>query len=216
MPPGHCWRKGGFELIFHQQYSERSPNFDNILTLMRSRAPDVLLWSGHEAAAGNFIRQSKRRNVSPNLIASYTVAAVSPGFRAALGSDANLAFGMTPWLANQSYKDRWFGDAAQFATGFAEKFGYAPGYHAAAAVAAVEALAVAMESAHTFEAGYVRDALARVNFESIYGRVQFGSDGQIERPLTVVQIQAGEIVEIFADDFVNQPVYPVPPWDKRS
>ncbi len=208
--------EGGFELIFHQQYSERNPNFDNILTLMRSRTPDVLLWSGHEAAAVNFIRQSKRRNVSPNLLASYTVAVVSPGFRGALGNDANLAFGMTPWLANESYKDRWFGDAAQFATAFAERFGYAPDYHAAAAVAAVQALAVAMESAHTFEAPSVRDALARVDFESVYGRVHFGPTGQIERPLTVVQIQSDEIVEIFADDFVNRPVYPVPPWDERS
>jgi hypothetical protein len=44
--------------------SERNPNFDNILTLMRNRTADVL-WSGHEAAAVNFIRQWKRRNVSP-------------------------------------------------------------------------------------------------------------------------------------------------------
>jgi branched-chain amino acid transport system substrate-binding protein len=80
----------------------------------------------------------------------------------------------------------------------------------------VEALAVAMESAHTFEAGYVRDALARVDFESVYGRIHFGPNGQIERPLTVVQIQSDEIVEVFAEDFVNRPVYPVPPWDERS
>jgi hypothetical protein len=32
----------------------------------------------------------------------------------------------------------------------------------------------------------------------------------------VIQIQDGKVVEIFADDFINPPVYPVPPWDKRS
>ena len=95
-------------------------------------------------------------------------------------------------------------------------FGYAPSYHAAAAVAAVEALAVAMELARTFEAGVVRDALAGVDFESVYGRTHFAPSGAIERPLTVVQIQADEIVEIFDADFVNRPVYPVPSWDERS
>ena len=82
--------EGGFELIFQQQYSELTPNLENILTLMRSRTPDVLLWSGHEAAAVNFIRRSKRYNISPNVLASYTVAVVAPGFRGALGNDANL------------------------------------------------------------------------------------------------------------------------------
>jgi branched-chain amino acid transport system substrate-binding protein len=123
---------------------------------------------------------------------------------------------MTPWLPKEKYKDRWFGNAAQFASAFAEKFGYPPGYHAAAAVAAVEALAVAMESARTFEAPRVRDVLAGVDFESVYGRIRFAPNGQIERRLTVVQIQRDEITEIFDEDFVHRPVYPVPSWEQRS
>ena len=46
-------------------------------------------------------------------------------------------------------------------------------------------------------------------------RVRFGENGQIVLPQTVVQIQDDKVVEIFTDRFVNQPVYPVPGWDKR-
>ena len=62
----------------------------------------------------------------------------------------------------------------------------------------------------------MRDAIAKVDFDSIYGRVRFGNDGQIVLPQTVIQIQNGNIVEIFGQDFVNPPLYPVPPWGKRS
>ena len=206
----------GLDVVLQQQYSERTPNFYNILTLVEARAPDVLLWSGHEAGAITFIRQSKGRNINPNLLASFTVAVSTANFRSSLGNDANYAFGMTPWLPSDRLKDRWFGDASQFSKAYEEKFGYAPDYHVAAAVAAVQALVYAIEAARTIESDDVREAIARLDFESIYGRVRFGENGQIVLPQTVIQIQEGKVVEIFTDAFINQPVYPVPHWDKRS
>jgi len=208
-------RAAGFDVVLSQQYSERTPNFYNIVTLLEARAPDVLLWSGHEASAITFVRQLKSRNVSSNL-AAFTTAVSTANFRAALGNDANYAFGMTPWLPSERLKDRWFGDAAQFSTAFQAKFGYAPDYHVAAAVAAVEALVHAIEAARTIESEDVREALAKVDFDSIYGRIRFGEDGQIDLPQTVIQIQNGNVVEIFGRDFVNRPLYPVPPWNRRS
>jgi branched-chain amino acid transport system substrate-binding protein len=208
-------QRAGMEVVLQQQYSERTPNFYNIITLLQSRTPDVLLWSGHEAGAINFIRQSKSRNVNPNLLASFTVAVSTANFRSTLGNDANYAFGMTPWLPSERLKDRWFGDANEFATAFEERFGYAPDYHVAAAVAAVQTLVFAIEAARTFDSDNVRDAIAKLDFESLYGRIRFGDDGQIVMPQTVIQIQGGQVVEIFTDKQMNEPLYPVPPWDRR-
>ena len=209
-------KKAGLEVVLDQQYSERSPNFFNILTLIKGRAPDVILWSGHEAGAINFIRQSKSRNINANLLASFTVGVSSANFRTTLGNDANYAFGMTPWLPTERLKDRWFGNAVEFAKAFEEKFGYAPDYHAAAAVAAVEAFVEAMETAGTFDPADVRDAIENLDFESLYGRVHFSENGQIALPQTVIQIQGDKVIEIFTDKFINQPLYPIPAWDKRS
>jgi branched-chain amino acid transport system substrate-binding protein len=208
-------KKAGLEVVFNQEYSDRLPNFENILTLLKSRAPDALLWSGQELGAINYIRKSKSRNIGPKLFASFTTGVPSFTFRAALGKDANYAFGMTPWLPSEHLKDKWFGDASQFATAYENKFRYPPHYHVAAAVAAVESQALAMEAAGSLDPRMVRDALARLDFESIYGRIRFVKDGQVVMPLTVVQIQGEKLVEVFTDRFVNQPVYPIPPWDKR-
>jgi len=154
--------------------------------------------------------------VTPKLFASFTEGVSSASFRTVLGKDANYAFGMAPWLPSERLKDRWFGDASQFANAYEKKFGYAPDYHAAAAAAAVEAQVAAIEAAGTIEPKKVRDALAQVDFDSLYGRIHFQGNGQILLPQTVIQIQDGEIVEIFADRLINRPMYPVPPWDNRS
>src|SRR5262249_13119818 len=44
-------KKAGMEIVLNQQYSERIPNFFNILTLLKGRSPDVLFWSGREVNA---------------------------------------------------------------------------------------------------------------------------------------------------------------------
>jgi branched-chain amino acid transport system substrate-binding protein len=176
----------------------------------------VLLWSGHEAGAIRFVREAKARNINPNLLASFTVGVPSASFRAALGKAANYAFGMTPWLPGERLKDRWFGDARQFASAYEQKFRYAPDYHAAAAAAAVETFVMAVDAAGSLDPKLVRDAIARLDFESAYGRVHFGENGQIALPQTVIQIQDDRVIEVFTDKFVNQPLYPVPAWDKRS
>lgn len=205
----------GLEIVVDKQYPENNAEFSSILALIKSKQPDVILWSGHESQALNFVRQAKSLGVSPKGLYSFTVGVPTADFRSALGKDANYAFGMTPWLPSPSLKDEWFGDAAQFAKEYQQRFGYAPDYHAASAVADVEVYAKALAAAGTLDPHKVRDAIAKVEFESLYGHVQFGANGQIALPQTVIQIQHDKVVPIFAKSFINKPEYPMPPWDRR-
>ena len=127
----------------------------------------------------------------------------SAGLRSVLSKDANYAFGITPWVPAARFKDQWFGDTGQFASAYENKFGYAPDYHVAAAVAAVQTFALAVEKAGTLDPKQLRDAIARLGFESVYGRVRFGENGQIVLPQTVLQIQDGKLIEVSADKPVN-------------
>ncbi len=69
---------------------------------------------------------------------AFTVGVPTADFRKALGNDANYAFGMTTWLPSAALKDKWFGDAADFAKEYKAKYGYSPDYHAASGAADVE------------------------------------------------------------------------------
>jgi branched-chain amino acid transport system substrate-binding protein len=136
-------------------------------------------------------------------------------FRKALGKDAEYAFGMTPWLPEKSLKDDWFGDAEQFDKEYQARFKYPPDYHAASAAADVETFAKAIAAAGSLDPKKVRDELAKVDFQSLYGRIKFEQNGQISLPQTVIQIEDGKVVPIYSDDFLHKPRYPIPPWSKR-
>jgi branched-chain amino acid transport system substrate-binding protein len=206
----------GMEIVVDQTYAAKTTDFSSIMAQIKAKAPDIVLWGGLEPEVLNAIRQAKSLDTSSKLLMSFTVGVPTADFRKALGKDAEDAFGMTAWLPSPTQKDDWFGDAAQFATTWKAKFGYDPDYHAAAGVAAVEALVKGIESAGTLDRAKVRDAIAKSDFESLYARVRFGETGQISVPQIVIQIQNGEVTPIYTDHFITKPIFPVPPWDQRG
>jgi branched-chain amino acid transport system substrate-binding protein len=207
--------KSGLKTVMDERYSTNATDFNSLLSQIRSKNVDVVLVAGHETEILNFVRQAKSLAVAPKFY-SFTVGVPSEDFRKALGKDAEYAFGMTAWLPSTDLKDRWFGDAAQFATAYKAKFGYDPDYHAASGVADVEALVQAMENAGSAEPQKVRDALAKVKFNSLYGPIAFGANGQIDLAQTVIQVQGNEVVAVYGTKGqINQPKYPMPAWNAR-
>jgi len=207
--------KAGMTLVVDQKYHENASDFSSLLTQVKAAQPDAVFLASHETEALNFIRQAKGLDVNPNMLFSFTVGVPTADFRKALGSDAEYAFGMSSWLPNSSLKDDWFGDAAQFAKLFKEKYSYEPDYHAASGVADVETFVKAIEKAGSLDPKKVRDAIAGIDFETLYARIRFGQNGQIVLPQIVVQIQNGEVVPIYTNRFINQPKYPIPTWNAR-
>jgi len=208
-------KEAGLELVVDKQFRENNAEFSSILSLTKSKNPDVILWAGHEGEALNFIRQAKSLDVSPKMLWSFTVGVPTADFRKALGADANYTFGMTPWLPDKSLKDDWFGDADAFAKEYQQRFKYAPDYHAASAVACVETFAKAITAAGTIDPKKVRDELAKVDFQSLYGHIKFQPNGQISLAQTVIQIQEGKVVPVFSESFLGKPLYPMAGWAKR-
>jgi len=209
-------QRSGLEIVLDQTYTAKSSDFSSLLAQIKSKEPDVVLWGGLEPEVLNAVRQAKGLDASPKLMASYTVGVPTADFRKALGADAEDTFGMTAWLPSADLKDDWFGDAAAFAQAYKDKFGYDPDYHAAAGAAAVETLVKAIESAGTLDPAKVRDAIAKSDFASLYARIRFGETGQISVPQIVIQIQRGQVTEVYTDRLVNKPIFPVPPWGKRG
>lgn len=207
--------KAGFQIAMDERYSSNTSDFSSLLSQIKAKNIDTVLVAGHETEILNFVRNAKSLAVAPKMY-SFTVGVPSEDFRKALGKDADYAFGMTAWLPVASLKDRWFGDAAQFAKEYKAKYGYDPDYHAASGAADVETLAQAIEDANSLDPQKVRDALARIRFDSLYGPIAFGANGQINLPQVVIQVQDGKVAEVYnAKGFVNPPKYPMPAWNEH-
>lgn len=208
-------KKAGLKTVIDERYTTNASDFSVLLSRIKSGKVDAVLVAGHETEILNFIRQSKSLDVGPKLY-SFTVGVPSADFRRALGKDANGASGMTAWLPSVTLKDRWFGNAEEFAHAWKAKFGYEPDYHAASGIAVVEALVNAIEAADSTDPQKVRDALAKISFESLYGRIAFDDKGQISLPQIMIQIQDDKVIPIYGgNDFVNKLHYPLAPWGKR-
>ncbi len=208
-------KKAGFDTVIDERYSSNASDFNTLLSRIKSQHVDAVLMACHETEALNFIRQAKSLGVSPKLY-SFTVGVPSADFRQALGKDANYAAGMTAWLPSPQLKDQWFGDAAKFAKAYKAKYGYEPDYHAASGVAVVETVVKAIEAAGSTDPKKVRDALAKINFDSLYGHIAFGKTGQISLPQTMIQVQDGKVVPIYGSKgFIGKLKYPMPAWNKR-
>lgn len=207
--------KTTIKIVVDERYSSKASDFNSTLSLIKSQTVDAILVAGHETEILNFIRQAKSLNVNPKLY-SFTVGVPSADFRNALGRDAEYAFGMSSWLPSPALKDDYFGNAEQFAGEYRKRFGYDPDYHAASAAADVEAFVKAIEAANSVDPAKVRDAIARLDFDSLYGRIRFNATGQINLAQTVVQIQKGKLVAVYGPKgFIEKPLYPMSPWSQR-
>ena len=207
--------KAGLKAVIDERYTSNASDFNSLLSQIKSANADAVLVAGHETEILNFVRQAKSLAAAPKMY-SFTVGVPSEDFRKALGKDADYAFGMTAWLPSTSLKDRWFGDAVQFAAAYKAKYGYDPDYHAASGAADVEALAEAIETAGTLDPKKVRDAIAKLNFPSLYGTITFAESGQISLAQTVIQVQADKVVAIDGGKgFIEKPKYPMPAWNAR-
>ena len=204
------------EKVYDEEYQPATQDFTSILAVIKSKNPDMILLAGHTENSLNFIRQSQAQDVSPKMWV-FTVGPPTADFRKVLGKAAEYAYGVTPWLADMDVGGEIFASAREFDKQFRERFGYEADYHVAAGAAAVLAFKFGIEKANSLDPKKVRDALAGLDVETLYGRVKFEATGQIAMGQVLIQIKEGKVVPVYAaGKFVNKAVYPMPKWSQRK
>ena len=204
----------GFDVVLVEKYAEHATNFNSVLTKIKSLKADVVLVAGHTEESLNFTQQAKELNVSPKMI-SMTVGPTEADFRKSLGKDAENIFGVASWSTQMNFSGYLFKDTKEFVDLFKAKYNYDPDYHNASGIADVAIFKDALERAGSLDKAKVRAAIAATKLSTIYGNVEFSSDGQIKGTSVVLQILGGEIYQVYPNG-VKKPVYPFPSWDMRK
>jgi branched-chain amino acid transport system substrate-binding protein len=203
------------ERVYDEEYQPATQDFSAVLTVIKSKNPDLVLVAGHEENALSFIRQSQAADVNARMTV-FTVGPPTGDFRKTLGDAAEYVYGITTWLPEMELKDAIFGTSKQFGQQFERRFGYPADYHVASGAADVLAFKHAIEKAGTLDPKKVRDALAALDVGTLYGRLKFNPSGQIALPQTLIQIQNKRLVPIYAaGKLLGKPLYPTPAWGRR-
>ncbi len=205
--------KLGLKVVLYEKISESSADFNTILTKVKALNPDALLMAGHTEGGINLVQQAKELNVNVKMI-SLTVGPSEADFRKSLGKEAEYIFGVASWSPQMNFKGIIFKNTQDFVKKFKARYNYDPDYHNASAVAELAVYKSAIERAGTLDPQKVRDAIAKTHIETIYGPVQFNPNGQIKGSSVVLQIQGGQVYQVYPKG-TKKPIYPMPKWKDR-
>jgi branched-chain amino acid transport system substrate-binding protein len=177
------------------------------LTKVKALKPDVLFISGHNKGAVTAARQIKELQVEVPMIAMTHCegAKVIDQF----GESANGYLCPTQWAETLSYKDDYFGTAADYHKLFIDTFeGYSTvPYQAAQASAAVLVWKEAFERANSLDVEKVRDAIAATETSTFYGGIKFAPEGNnIAKPMVLRQIQGGKYNVVAPSEWASHQV----------
>jgi len=183
------------------------------LTKVKAVKPDILVISGHSKGAATAARQIKELKIEVPMIAvtHCEAAKIIDKF----GPSTNGYLCPTQWAETLSYKDKYFGTAADFDKTFKATYaGYknVP-YQAAQATAAVLVWKDAIERAQAFDVEKVRDALAATDMQTFYGNIKFAKEGNnVAKPMVLRQIQNGKLNVVAPSKWASHPI----DWPRKA
>ncbi|MEE9426968.1 MAG: amino acid ABC transporter substrate-binding protein [Paracoccaceae bacterium] len=182
----------GMQIIIDDKLPKDLSDMTPTLTKVRALQPDLLVVSGHSKGAVTAIRQINEQNIYvPMLAMTHCDSADIIG---KFGDGAENTLCASQWAPTLTYQDDLMGSAADFASNFETRFGYAPPYQAAESAAAVMVFADAFTRAGSTDQAAVRDALSATDMQTFYGNVKFDDTGKnTAKPMVLFQVQGGAL-----------------------
>jgi branched-chain amino acid transport system substrate-binding protein len=204
-------KRHGMKIVIDDKMPRDLNDISATLTKVKALKPDLILISGHEKGAATAARQMKEMQVSAPMIG--ITHCESGKLISQFGSSVEGYLCPTQWDETLSYKDNYFGSAADFdkhVKSTYPQYKVVP-YQLAQASAAVLVWKDAFERANSFDTEKLRDALAATKMETFYGHIEFSPKGNnIGKPMVLRQIQGGSLKVVAPTKWAAAPLkYPL-------
>lgn len=206
-------KKYGMKVVIDDKMPRDLNDISSTLTKVKALKPDLLLLSGHSKGAATGARQIKEMKIDVPMIALTHCEAAK--ITSKFGASTNDFLCPTQWAPTLTYKDKYFGTAADYDKEFKKTYdGYknVP-YQSAQATASVLVWKDAFERANSLDPEKVRDAIAATDMETFYGGIKFAPEGNnVAKPMVLRQIQNGEYNVVAPSKWASHPVN----WPRKA
>jgi branched-chain amino acid transport system substrate-binding protein len=197
-------KKRNLDVVMFEKYAIGTLDHASAITQMRAARPDWVFATGYINDLILIRKQMKDLGVAAPVV---TMIA-GPAYKEFIDAAGPLAENISSaawWHPAVRYSGKGvFGSTESFNKLWSAKYNGEPDYAQASAAAAGEIFQLAVETAGTLDPAKVRDALAAMDTETFFGRIKFGTTGQISSlDPPVFQLQGGKPVVIFPD-YVKQ------------
>ncbi|MBI2001687.1 MAG: amino acid ABC transporter substrate-binding protein [candidate division NC10 bacterium] len=205
-------KKKGLQVVFVEAYPKGNTDFSAIMTKIRAANPDVLGAATYFDDAVAITRQMKELNVNPKMY-GVTVGGDLPKFYELLGKNAEYVYGASQWESELPYPG-----AKEFNASYKKEFpGADLSYHSAGGYGGCQALVEAIKRAGSLDGEKIREAVLKLDFNTVYGGFKVDQDGfQVSHKMVMFQWQEGKKVIVWPDELATGKArFPAPPWNQR-
>ena len=178
-------KAAGGEVVGREYTTDKSTDFTAIMTSIKAKKPDVVVFGGMDPQAAPMVRQMRTLGMKTHFLGGDGMQ--SAEFLKLAGTSAEGAIGSSPGLPLEKMPG-----GADFTKRFGEKFGkvqiYAPFSHDAAVV-----LIQAMLRAGSAEPAKYLPELVKTQVDGVIGPIAFDDKGDLkDGPVTLYQVKDGK------------------------
>lgn len=212
-------KERGFNVLESLELPFQLQDVSAVLTAVREKKPDVLMCLTSDQNSLLIARQIAQNRIDLKLLFT-SLGPQAPSFREGLGKFADGVACISTWSASFPYKDPIFGTTQRFAEYYRANNTVPLIYHQGTAAGSLVAyLSVVKQVGRIDDTEAIRDGLARIDMETLYGRVKFTSEGDGDPVLmgsAVTQVQKGDLKVIYPANLREAaPLWPMQPWSQR-
>jgi branched-chain amino acid transport system substrate-binding protein len=206
-------KKLGIEVVLEENYPLKQTDFTALLLKAKGQGADALIANSYFADSAAQLRQMRELGLNFKLVAN-SVGPGLPGFPEQLGTAAEYVIGFSQWeplpavLKHPGMKE--------FIEQYEKRYGEKPNYHAGGAYAALQVTEAAVKKAGSFDGEKVRDAMATIDLETVYGRYKVDAKGMNNHEGLTFQILHGQRRVVWPDKWAETKAeLPMPEWSQR-
>ena len=202
----------------------KGADFRGILGKVRAANPEVLAAASYEAAT--VTRLLKELGINPQMFGG-TVEVAFLRFYETLGRDAEFVYGASQWEPDLVTLRagglipiaRQYPGAREFVESYRKEFPNAElSYHSAQGYGGCQVLMEAIRRAGSLESEKLRDAILKLDFNTVFGAFRVDPRGlQIAHRNVLFQWQDGKKVIVWPEELApGKPRFPTPQWSQRQ
>lgn len=209
----------GYQVLEVVELPAQIQDVSALIESIRSKTPDAVLCLTADQESLVIARQMAQARSDVKMLFT-SLGPQTATFRDALGKYAEGITCISTWSPSFKFKDPVFGTTEKYVEYYKANNKLPIIYHQGTGAACMIAYAWALQQVGKADDPIaVRDALARIDIESLYGRIKFTPEGDGDEVLmgsAVTQVQGNDVKVIFPTALKEAtPIWPMQPYSKR-
>ena len=211
-------KEAGIEVLDVFRLPPSATDVSGVINDLRARTPDALICNTHQQESALITQQLVSTGTEVKLLFA-TLGPQLATFRSNLGKYVEGMTFLQYWEPRFKFSDPLFGSSQEYYKYYTSVTDRKESYQTVAASACIVSYVKAMQDVGSVNPEKVRDALAVLDYESMYGRVKFTLDGDGDPVLmgpAIGQIQKSDLEVVFPEKIgTAMLVFPNPSWSSR-